>query len=521
MSLFDASLDKLDANEKNSYQPKVNQIHELLKKCDKNSIATMQSRYETTCIKPIPGYQVAYNELSNQYVELIKDPSSISLEKVITQYDDLSKLVKAHQANVLSANQVLTSDINRQVFTQLDAFYECERHSTVQTLDTLNSALSLLGDNIEDYSYMLDIDEQTKKVTLEGNKALIFEPNIAYPETDEYHQSNTTRLLTVEKTIREGFGDYEPLTKNPENLQALQDKINAYYNARTQAFATLQTSEITNAALEDRIRNRKDMVDELKDDLREYLENGNQQIYFKDREERNTFIQDLKQKLNLYKESGASTEVFEHIRIHRKQFAGGKLEHILNQLTVRVMDSDYIIPSSFVAPEQEEASLAYQAADILTHFGADSDYYKRIMGLHDQVKAMRDFGETLVQDDACRTIATELADKLDEDIYRFVIKHPDNTPDAEAYVRFQDKFTARTRSVNKDMQPYWPTWAAILANIAIGVASLGIVLGIKAIASYAKTGESFLFFRQSDMQEKLGEINKLTKEILLAPAVVA
>jgi hypothetical protein len=515
VSLFYRGLDKLDSHEKSSYQPKLDQIQTLLANCDDSIKTTMQSRYETTCIKPIPGYQIVYDELYKKYLNLIENPNTISIEQLMTQYDGLSKLMKVHQANLLSAKQVLTQDMNKMVFTPLDAFCGQEQQDTQQSLAKLNTELSLLGANIEDHTFMLHIDEHTINVKSEGDNALIFTPNVAYPEIEEQHLINTTLL----QEVKINYDDFNIRVQNPENLEALKEKIRIYNEARTEASNKLEASLVTNDALAQRIGDRKLLVDKEVETLTTYLSKRNEQVYFKDKVMRTQFITDLQLKLNAYKDSGNSKEVLDHIRAKRKQLTGGELEQILNQLTVKIMDSDDKIPTSYVLSEEDEISLDAQAVKVLLKFVDNPDYNQRIIGLHEQVTAMRDFGNSLNVTDPCRQIAIDLANKLDEDIHRFVIKHPVVAPDANAYARFQDKFTARSHSKDNDMEPYCSTWLAILANIAIGVASLGIALGIKAITSYVKTGESFLFFRQSDMQEKVGEINKLAKEILSAPAV--
>ena len=515
-SLFSANLNKFETVEKSIYEAKLNQINDMLKNFDGDIKMAMQKKYEEYCIKPISKYQTAYDVLYEKYHTLIDNPKPPSTELVfdlMTKYDELSKLMKAHQVNLVSAKQVLTQEINTMVFTPLDAFYEQVQQDTQQSLDKLNTELSLLGANIEDHTFMWHIDEHTINVKLEGDNALIFISNVAYPEMEEQHLINTTLLQEVEKKLREVYGDFAQLVKIPENLETLKEKIKTYNEARTEAYKRLEASLVTNDALAQRIADRKLLVETQIYIVTTYLRERNPG------QTRTKFIKDLQTKLNAYKESGKSAEVFEHIRIKRKEYTGGKLEHILNQLTAEIMDSDYKIPTSYVISEQEEISLDAQAAVILTGFGDQSDYYKRVMGLYDQVKTMRDFGNCLKVSDPCHHIAIDLANRLDEDICRFVIKHPNNAPGIDAYARFQDQFTARSHAKDEDMQPYLPRWAAIIANIAIAVVSLGFALGIKAISSYVKTGESFMFFTQSDMQEKVGELNKLAKEILLAPAV--
>lgn len=81
---------------------------------------------------------------------------------------------------------------------------------------------------------------------------------------------------------------------------------------------------------------------------------------------------------------------------------------------------------------------------------------------------------------------------------------------AHDYKQFKDTFinTLQSKDVDVVMSKYDNLWKPILVNLIIGVFSLGIALGIKALHSKVTTGQYSLFYAKTDREKVIDDIQQ-------------
>ncbi|HGU7315425.1 TPA: hypothetical protein ACNBB3_000930 [Legionella pneumophila] len=138
--------------------------------------------------------------------------------------------------------------------------------------------------------------------------------------------------------------------------------------------------------------------------------------------------------------------------------------------------------------------------------------------LYRKIKIMRDYGETLVSETDKKTVAqlsSDLANKLDN----IKIKISQGKLETDEIELFQAQFKTLLHSKDKLMITHEALWKPILANIALGIFTLGfgfLAIGIKAgialVNAYQKdekvSASDILFFTQSKAQSAIASMEK-------------
>ena len=88
-----------------------------------------------------------------------------------------------------------------------------------------------------------------------------------------------------------------------------------------------------------------------------------------------------------------------------------------------------------------------------------------------------------------------------------------NRPKSRKYIEFKKIFVDTIKAHAPVMSKYDNLWKPILVNLIIGLFSLGIALGIKALHSKATTGRYSLFYAETDREKVIGELEQSLKII--------
>lgn len=234
-------------------------------------------------------------------------------------------------------------------------------------------------------------------------------------------------------------------------------------------------------------------------------------------------------------------------------FPGFHLKTLLNKFTVELFEFDALINPAPVpaAPIAAADAIAEPAAadiaeaeavaavvapiinpieNILVELAnsenqAHKNYESSIRRLYANIDAMKSYAETLANSPS-KTTATDLASHLRQDLDNFVLSRPENDPNAHArYQAFKTKFTAKLHSQDDCMSTLRSSGSkagAIIANLAAGIFTLGIALGIKLLVSKVSTGRFALFFDKTTIQQKIESVDQSMATLDLpaaAPAV--
>jgi hypothetical protein len=216
------------------------------------------------------------------------------------------------------------------------------------------------------------------------------------------------------------------------------------------------------------------------------------------------FINELQNNLQDYKISGNAKEVLQSLRQNLSKFPGQHLQPLLKKIIIEIEEDQQKIPADYhkiiVNGTFDEV---HKIANItLDKLNNHPKYVNTIKGLYQQIAHLHDYAKHL-PNKSDSIIVSNLAKKLRNDIDRFVCAHPDTLPQKNHYEQFKEKFITRLHSENETMNKHRAAWKPLLANIVIGLLTVGIALGIKLLHSKLNTGHSSLFFANTHRQEKL------------------
>jgi hypothetical protein len=262
---------------------------------------------------------------------------------------------------------------------------------------------------------------------------------------------------------------------------------------------------------------------------REERYNNKDRILSKDKDQRIEFVEDLKNQLASYARSGDSAALLEKFEEGKKRFGGLHLRTLLNKLTVDVLDHErrqrqVVPPLSGVVPVPELALAAdvpdpgdhQRALDLLASFPQDQehDQFKgAINNFYPQIESLKQYAVKIsVKHPVNGGKISQLANQLVADVDRLVLENPvGKATAAQSYKAFEQIFTARLHSQDVVIRHHRPVWP-IIANIAIGVGTLGVALGLKLIHSKQKEGRFALFFdKAAPIQKSVESLEKSVK----------
>jgi hypothetical protein len=509
------------------------------------SAQVVQSSDECDLIKMsgTPTEKDIKNFIKNQYIitdnELwFVDCTKKSLKKLSFLNDNLRlslleelKFDKKHTATKAELRLITfytghTSSDYRQLITDYDNFITKLLKPDIESLSTLKEKFSALGD---DYCKQeIDkkkIDSRLHEIQLKAAKV---GSNIANDLKRLFNSlTEEANVFLNLKDARKESQD-EPVV-NARTLQVLSSSLAAL--PKDEAFKKLQDANVEDqlnkalkAAVEQRELNRKlnlkllERIGERQkfvnglvvDKLDKYLTQRNQKYKVKDalsssdKDARVEFVEQLKGELALFNNSGDSTKLRNFIDTNISRFPGIHLQSLLNKIWITTIDLDRKIPVNYysVAPEVSAELLHKSALEKLRLLSVPDDYLANLRSLYKQINDMRQYAVITNQ------IASDLADKLQNDVDRFVIANGDKLPSTEAYQQFKKEFLVRLHSEDSAMSQHRASWKPIIVNIALSVATL-----CKIIYSKATTGCCSFFFDKTERQKKIGAIEESVKKI--------
>ncbi len=305
-------------------------------------------------------------------------------------------------------------------------------------------------------------------------------------ESMEKQQEYSQKLDAIEKFWEElSIG----LEFNETDLPFLGTQLKTIESLKTEITQELQKSKDTTRHLENRVQERVKVTEALQARLSE------EHPQYSLREALNT-------QLDTYKKSGDSAFVLSFLSEKKVRFSKSKLASFLNTITADLMDLDQKIPTNYQDTIQESDSQTDAAnVKVILEKYKSSSYPQAIENLQTLIKQTADkWAETI-----------PLTQKLTQTLHSFVLKHPTKLPTPDEFQRFKRHFTARLHSQDDLMSIHKKAWKGHLANFFIGLFTLGIALGIKAIYSSVKEGKATLFFTETNRNKQISSIDDVIK----------
>lgn len=302
-------------------------------------------------------------------------------------------------------------------------------------------------------------------------------------------------------------------------------KFEAIKLARKNTLAQLQSSEASNMRVLQRITERSNLVDNvLLPKLDAYLRARQSAYKIKDifsstdKTNRELLVHTLELQLKEYRNSGDSQPVLKTIKDNIANVPGFYLQALLQKVSIELIDFDQKIPLDY---QNENTLLSRKQADVLARatLGAMQqtypEYVRAIGDLYNQVLAMKQLEP---DDEPCAVNFKLLAARLKYDLDGFVAAHPFGLPGKHAYEQLRDNFTLRLHSED-DLHGMHPAvWKPFVLNVLIGLATLGIAIGLKALHSKISTGRCTLFFNETKRQQHIALLDEMMSAPILAGA---
>lgn len=420
-----------------------------------------------------------------------------SAKELLSHYNTLALLI-TQQDNLIKQLKTNASTINEEYINQSVAELELSQEQLQQQSNQLGESL---------------VDEVICTLSKLKTAAHVFDDTAAQESQD----IQKIRTSTLEQ-VQQSFTLLPKTTEFEEaHLQFAHEKIATIKKLTQEVDEQLEQSQAANQELVQRIAARKAVVNELLiPKLDAYFETRAQQPTLKkmlrSETERLAFITKIKDELADYVVSGDHAGVSVLIEANKKRFPGIHLQTILNKITVELFDLNQQVPQNYNQGPSVNIDLIIrhqQAIEILqTQKLTQSNYVLAINKLFE-----------LIEDMANKWPQTHrLTDKLRQDIDRFVISHPNTVPDEKAYHQFVTLFTARLHSEDDELSRHRSGWKANLANLMIGVFTLGIALGIKLVHSRWNEGRYSLFFDKTRRQQQTALMEEIVEQGIAAPA---
>jgi hypothetical protein len=251
---------------------------------------------------------------------------------------------------------------------------------------------------------------------------------------------------------------------------------------------------------------RQNLVEHLKKQLNSYQQQRNERFYIKDKldprdqKKRAELIRELSEELDVFIASGDSKNLIQKITEQFDNYPGIYLKTTLSQIAL-----------SLIQPTPAD-DYSEKAKTILEqHQEAQSIYVIKIKELYQKIEILEEYACKLKNAKEIQAVNT-LASELKKDMDYFVSQHDKSLPDKDSFNHFKTKFKFRLHSQDVLMSKR-EKWYALALNILVGVVSLGIVLGVKAIHSKRKYGELEFFAEKSNKRLKLEKIEKRLEQL--------
>lgn len=522
-----------------SYEIQKNKINEFLVQADSKLTSTLMDNYSVTCVNFHNEHSLTHQILreghkaliANQEIDSSKRAQAIS--ELLNKIKVLSGFMEEYEAYIKNEFDSITKKARKTLFDLNQAPNKCEQDQAYkdlnQKIDELQSNLNMYLDNQRLFQKRMEaISEQQKTLLALDEKTSPFSTiKDKSPESKSQFASIQRQLQEVQETLQQfaNNGDMEEINGrifDEANRNTLKKELTSLEEIRESLIKKHEDSVKIIEALSTRITARETLVETLSIQLDTYLTQRNERFEWKDKLDasdkglREGYVGDLKTQLEAYETSGESAPLRKAIHNTQKKLTKGLLSRQLDRMLLSIIDSDYNIPSDYTSttdnlePNPEERVKKHP----------DKDYAEGIDRLYKQIEGLVAFSQT----QSCKedqAVITELAQALKQHLDYFVVKTLDTTPTVEAYTLFTEEFRIRLHSKDEELSQHrdlWRPFLAILANITLGLITLGFAVGVKLIHSKVTTGQFSFFCEKTERLEKIEVVDELVKQIQ-APAV--
>lgn len=449
------------------------------------------------------------NELLNSYTKTIQS----TLETIIDAEQSKPQSLPAITSSISKLNEL------DQLYQTLDGKNELNSKEKYEPiLETLNELRENLTDTIQ--SNLTDIlnNEQSRLDALGKNL-----DSVRFDEASETYHNISSALVDKQQSLagypETGIDAISQAISQKEPFNKVNNQIQLLKNKRDEVTQKIQKKSAINDGIASRIDERTLLAENFRGKLDTYINKREKQYTHKDKffsgdkQKRNDFINNLKTTLNDYAKNGDDQKILGLIENKKNEFAGFKLQSLLNRLAVAVIDSAKKVPENY-DEEQIPAAASKTYLQVLNQFkqngGGKAQYADAMADIYNHINALKVYGATL--NEADKIIVHDHAQALEARVTAFVLAHPDELPNQEQTEAFQKEFGLHLHSKD-DAMCHHESWKPFIANIAIAVLTLGIATGIQLISSKMSTGRFAFFCDRSERLARLDKMDELNEEL--------
>lgn len=344
-------------------------------------------------------------------------------------------------------------------------------------------------------SYIL---EDLKKILEKLNQTVSIFDDCPNPEDKDAHEMNTKRLNKVCDALSHFLTneELESLTEvlaiEPDRKEEIAAQVREILVAYEKIQLQLSWNQSHNNQILLRYNNRAHLFSEFN---KVFLTHITPQA----------FLTELKPLLSNWVKTGEGDDVLKSLRAHASLCTDTNQKVILDKMMVQILDAKRQISQGYDHAASLESQEVDKMGEILKSLeNTQKKYVESIRELHAHVLAMRRYALDVISpaDTACCDTVFNLTHELCTHISRFVMDSPNAKPDEKSFEAFRELFTARLNSKNDEMEKHRALWKPIVANILIGLTTLGLAILIKLVIT-----QSF-FFEKTRRQEHVDAIGE-------------
>ncbi|MDI9818831.1 MULTISPECIES: hypothetical protein [unclassified Legionella] len=430
-------------------------------------------------------------DFKNRFDAVIEDVDSIELDNLNMRLDDYT--------NISGAIAPAFQNVNR-LRNRLKELAESEIDVTSDNETSLRVTQKAHQDKLLE-RYKRDLDKQLKLLPSKYDESQdnLVQCSVAYNNGSAYLQALPLDKLRV---------------LPDETNQSIESLENDLRN-RIKSLNEIQQGQ------KERFDARKELAEKFESALDRYLEQRKKKYPVKDSISRSDlikraqFITRLQNELATYINTGNSQPILELITANKTQFCGLHLRPILNRLVVAIKALDAQIPqdkATYITEEKviHDQDLHDEALAVLETLNDRPQFVSAMKNLYARIEKLK------AHDGDEGKIAQDLADCLCARADKFVIdsSQADNFSDKEAFKAFHSDFMTELHSQD-DVMSEDKTWKSFILNLAIGLCTVGIALGIKLAVSKISTGYA-TFFGETRLFKQVKEVDEALLDLTAA-----
>jgi Ran GTPase-activating protein (RanGAP) involved in mRNA processing and transport len=251
--------------------------------------------------------------------------------------------------------------------------------------------------------------------------------------------------------------------------------------------------------------------------LKDYLKLRNKRFLVKDtldsrdKTKRDALVNHIIEQLNLFdkarddKKALIQKELIKKLTEAIDKYPGIHLRTILSQLTLVLMEptpqEDFSETSKNILKNQEKTAPIY---------------VRKVHELYKNIQSFYNYALKLETDPGHKDLTVRrLAEQLKGDLDYFISQHDQTLPDQDSFNNFKIKFITRLYSQDETIRAEGYHWRTFAFNLLLGIISLGIAIGAKAIHSKLTYGEVRLFAApKNEGQKQLDELEQQADDLL-------